>query len=353
MTVRRLGAHGGVARQGLAAGLGLAVLCWPLLPVAQTAVSRVAPQSVPTATAIDEALQWLSRAQQAVAQRSYQGTLTFTAGGVVSSSRVLHVCDARQRVERIEVLDGKPRLQFRHNEQMLTLWPATRLAVAEQDDPVSEFPALPRMAGQRVLEQYELRAMGADRVAGHDAQVLMFKPRDEWRFAQRLWAERETGLLLRADLLGRNGEVLESTAFSDLRIGGRLSAEPVLAAMRKLEGYRVVQAPAVKTEPEVEGWRIARAVPGFQLVSCTRRSLDLAERETVEPVMQAVFSDGLAQVSVFIERFDAQRHRQPMRSLMGATQTLTSRRGDWWFTVVGEVPLATAQQFEMLFERRR
>lgn len=351
MSVLRLRARGGHRRAGWALGLGLGLLCAQPELLAQVAASRLAP--APAAAASDEALQWLLRAQQAVGQRSYQGTLTFSAGGVVSSSRVLHVCDARQRVERIEVLDGKPRLQYRHNEQLLTVWPGNRLAVAEQDDPVSEFPALPRMAGQRVLEQYELRAMGADRVAGHDAQVLMLKPRDEWRFAQRLWAERDTGLLLRADLLGRNGEVLESTAFTDLRIGGRFSAEPVLAAMRKLDGYRVVQAPAVKTEPEAEGWRLARTVPGFQLVSCTRRPLDAAERETTEPVLQAVFSDGLAQVSVFIERFDAQRHRQPMRSHLGATQTLTSRRGDWWFTVVGEVPLATAQQFETLFERRR
>lgn len=337
--------------------LGLLLLCAPLFPMAQTSLPRSTPASVSATAGVaaDDAMQWLARAQQAVGQRSYQGTLVFSAGGMVSSSRVVHVCDGRQRIERIEVLDGRSRLQYRHNEQLLTVWPGSRLAVMEQDDPVTEFPALPRQGSQRVPDLYKLRMLADERIAGHDAQVLMLEPRDDLRFAQRLWAERETGLLLRADLLGSRGELLESTAFSDLRIGGRLasSADGILAAMRKLDGYRVVNAVAVRTEPETEGWRIGKPVPGFQLVACAKRPLDAADRESPSPVLQAVFSDGLAQVSVFIEAFDAQRHRQPMRTHLGATQTLTSRRGDWWITVVGEVPLATAQQFETLFERRR
>jgi sigma-E factor negative regulatory protein RseB len=326
------------------AGLGLLLTCAPLLALAQSGARAVAATGP-----ADDAAAWLSRMQQAVGQRSYQGTLMFSAGGVVSSSRVQHVCEGRLRAERIEVLDGKQRLQYRHNDQVVTMWPATKLAVLEQNDPVAEFPALPR--GPSVLDQYEARSLGSDRIAGHDAQVLMLKPRDDLRFAQRLWAERDTGLLLRADLLGRHGEVLESSAFTDLRIGARLAAEPIVAAMRKLDGYRVVNAVAARTDPEAEGWRLARPVPGFQMISCSRRPLDAAERETSAPVLQAVFSDGLAQVSVFIETFDAQRHRHAMRTSLGATHTLMSRRADWWFTVVGEVPMATAQQFESAFER--
>jgi len=69
-------------------------------------------------------------------------------------------------------------------------------------------------------------------------------------------------------------------------------------------------------------------------------------------VLQSVFSDGLTHVSVFIEPYDAKRHRQPMRTSQGATHTLMSRHGDWWVTVMGEVPLATAQQFEAALERK-
>ena len=218
----------------------------------------------------------------------------------------------------------------------------------------SEFPALSSLTGGRALEHYDLRDVGRDRIAGHEAEVLMLKPRDKHRFAQRLWADRETGLMLRNDVLGPNGDVLESSAFTDVQLGVRPQPELVLRAMKKLDGYRVVRPQSDRTMLETEGWSMSKAVPGFQLISCTRRLLDAAaDGAPTSPVLQAVYSDGLAHVSVFIEPYDAQRHKQAMGTSLGATHTLMNRKGEWWITVVGEVPLATVQQFEALLERKR
>ncbi|HSW04873.1 MucB/RseB C-terminal domain-containing protein [Aquabacterium sp.] len=298
-----------------------------------------------------DAGQWLQRIQQAAADRTYQGTMMTSAAGVVSSSRVAHICNGRERYERIEVLDGQVRRQYRHNGLVLTLWPQTKVAVVEQQDSIADFPSLPS-ASVRALDSYELRSIGMDRIAGHEAEVLMLKPRDGHRYAQRLWAERESGLLLRTDVLGPRGEVLESSAFTDLSIGGKLATDTVLGPMKKLDGYRVVRPQNQRTQLEAEGWMLARSVPGFQLLSCVKRPLDaVAEGSAAEQVMQTVFSDGLTHVSVFIERFDAQRHK-PMRTVLGATNTSMNRVGDWWITVVGDVPMATVQQFESMLQRR-
>ena len=267
---------------------------------------------------------------------------------------MVHICDGGQRYERIELLSGQARLQYRHNDQMLTLWPGTRLARLEQRDPVAEFPALPVAAPQRALDSYELQVLNKDRVAGHEAEVLLLKPRDKLRFAQRLWADRDTGLLLRNDVLGAAGEVLESSFFTDITIGGKPSPHTVLGPMRKLDGYRVARPQVARAQMDAEGWALARPVPGFQLISCTRRPLDaLADPAAPLQVLQSVFSDGLTHVSVFIEPFDATRHKQGLGTSMGATHTLANRHGDWWLTVVGEVPMVTAQQFDAMFERKR
>jgi len=298
---------------------------------------------------------WLQRIQHAAASTSYQGTLAFNAGGSVTSTRVLHYCDGRQTYERLELLDGESRLQYRHNDQVLTLWPASKRAMLEHRDPVAQFPALPVASSARVLENYELHKLGQERVAGQDADVLLLKPRDRLRFAQRLWAHRETGMMLRNDVLGPAGEVLESATFVDLRIGGKPHPEPILKAMKQLDGLQVLRPVSERTQLDAEGWVIAKPVPGFQLVSCTRRPLDASGSDKGAPlqVVQSVFSDGLAQVSVFIERYDPQRHPKAMATSMGSSNTVMLRRGDWWLTVVGEVPLATAQQFESLLERKR
>ena len=119
---------------------------------------------------------------------------------------------------------------------------------------------------------------------------------------------------------------------------------------------------AERAQLDTEGWTLARPVAGFSLVACNKRSMDTAADADTPAggsptgpvqVLQSVFSDGLAHVSVFIEPFDAARHKQPMGTSLGATHTMTHRQGDWWLTVVGEVPMATVQLFEAMFERKR
>lgn len=297
---------------------------------------------------------WMARVQRAAAVLNYQGTLVSNAAGVVSSSRVAHYCEGKQRYERIDVLDGEARQVLRHNDVTQTVWPRARVAVIEQRLTMPDFPGLPP-ADARADDTYELRLLGTERVAGHEAQVLMLKPRDARRFAQRLWAEQSSGLLLRADVLGVHGEVLESASFSDVVIGGKPNADSVLQAMRKLEGYRIVRPAATRTQLDAEGWSLAHPVPGFQLVACLRRELGALEEPPTSAdtqVLMAVFSDGLTHVSVFVEAYDAQRHK-PVATSLGATHTVMARSGDWWITAMGDVPMATVQLFSSALERRR
>ena len=46
------------------------------------------------------------------------------------------------------------------------------------------------------------------------------------------------------------------------------------------------------------------------------------------PVLQAVFSDGLTHVSLFVEPIDRARHTRPLLTQVGATHTLMQPHGD-------------------------
>jgi sigma-E factor negative regulatory protein RseB len=273
---------------------------------------------------------------------------------VVSSSRVAHYCEGKQRYERIDVLDGEARQVLRHNDVTQTVWPRARVAVIEQRWAMPDFPALPP-TDARSEDAYELRLLGTERVAGHEAQVLMFKPRDSHRFAQRLWAEQGSGLLLRADVLAPDGRVIETAAFSEVTIGVKSQPETVLAPMKKLDGYRVLRSAPQRTGLEAEGWHLKAPVAGFKQISCVKRSLDAAgeaERTPAADVLQTIFSDGLTHVSVFIEPFQAERHRAGSAAF-GATHTLMQPLGAHWLTVMGDVPMATLKQFAAAIERLR
>lgn len=326
--------------------LPIATLLSCLLPVGAGAQ---APGVAPLA----DARAWLTRIHGAAATGNYEGTMVYSAGGALSSSRVWHYCVGDQVYEKLETLDGRQQRVLRHNDVVHTLWPQTRVAVVEKRETLAAWSTTPQTVDPQALEQYELRLEGAARVAGREATVFVLEPRDGLRYAQRLWADQATGLMLRADVIDPASEpsVLESTAFSEIEIGVKPQPETVLRALRRADDYRVFKPQQRRTTLEAEGWTLARPVAGFKLAGCLRRGMDNGGEG--EPVLQAVFTDGLTHVSVFLEPYKPQRQRTEMQARQGATATLMQRRGAYWLTAVGDVPPATLKLFADAIERRR
>ncbi|NDY91608.1 MucB/RseB C-terminal domain-containing protein [Ideonella livida] len=312
---------------------------------------RAGEVSVP-AWEVAEVKAWVQRVQHAAMRRNYQGTLVVTAGGTASTTRITHLGDGAAPVERVEWLDGEPRSVIRHNGLLHTLWHRQRLAVVEARETAGGFPALPTGSDRRLTEGYEVRSAGQDRVAGLEADVVLLKARDGLRFSQRLWVERQHGLLLRADVLAAGGQVLESAAFTELSLVARAQPDQLLKPLRQLSGYKVLKASFESTQLQAEGWGLKALPVGFREVQCARRVLDVAATDAA-PLVQAVFSDGLTHVSVFIEGYQPARHAQPGLSSLGAAHTLTTRHEDHWITVVGDVPPETLQRFAGALERLR
>lgn len=327
----------------------------------------------------------LERMRMAASAGNYQGTMVFSANGSMTSSRVWHYSVGEQTFERVEALDGDLQRIYRHNDEVRTFWPQARVAVVERREALVGWSTTPQTVEPRALENYALRPEGEARVAGREAAVVLLEPRDVLRYAQRLWADRSTGLMLRADVLGPGGAVLETTAFSEIEIGVRPNPDSVLQPMRRLdaaggerriegrqegrsaprsdllprsearaepaEAVRVLRPPLRRTQLDAEGWWLRQDVPGFRSAGCVQRTIQGGRDEV--PVLQAVFSDGLTHVSLFIEPFRADRHRGPAQSQLGATRTVTRRVGEHWVTAVGDVPPETLKQFADALERRR
>ena len=300
---------------------------------------------------------WLLRIHGAASGRNFQGTFVVSGGGNVASARIAHFCDGPNQYERIESLDGKQRKVYRYNEVVQTVWPASHIAMIEQRGMLSSFPALLQAGDDGIGDWYDVRSEGSERVAGHDADVLAVHARDALRYGYRLWADRASGLLLRAEVIGAKGEVLETSAFSDVVIGVRPQPDSVLQAMRRLDGYRVVRPVLTPTRLESEGWTMRSVAPGFREVSCVSRQIDApgetSSASTSPPVIQSIYSDGLTYVSVFIEPFRPEHHTKPVLAVVGATSTLARRQGEWWITVIGDTPPATLKLFAAALERRK
>ncbi|MBA4256128.1 MAG: transcriptional regulator [Polaromonas sp.] len=318
----------------------MASLLW--LPVQAQSTAQVPTRSVN---------EWLTRMHEASNQRAYMGTLVVTTGSTMSASRIWHVCDGTQQMERVETLTGTPRTTIRRNSDVITFVPETKVAWVEKRESLGLFPDLLRTPSNQIPEFYGARESGSERVAGHLADVVEIMPKDGLRFGYRIWAEKKTGLVVKMQTLGEQGAVLEQVAFSELQLDAPVRMDKLQQLMRDTKGYALLKPVLKKTTAEAEGWRLKESVPGFLPMSCHTRESETPGASAT--LMQWVFSDGLASVSLFVEPYDAASHSQEKTAVMGATHSITRRIGNQWLTAMGEVPHATLRRFAGALERTR
>ncbi len=304
---------------------------------------------------------WLMRMHEASRKRAYVGTFVVSSANNMSSARIWHVCDGDQQMERIETLTGAPRSTFRRNDEVITFNIDNKTATAEKREALGLFPNMLRAPESSIAQFYLAKQLGVERVAGVDADVVQLIARDNLRFGYRVWSEKKSGLVVKLQTLDTDGRVLEQAAFSELQLDAPVSMGKLGQLMANVEGYKVVRPEMLKTTALAEGWVLKAPVAGFKPMSCFKRVVSQSESGQSESAMQWIFSDGLASVSLFVEAFDRQRHTQEGLMSMGSTKSLTrklsdktsDKPGDWWLTVVGEVPSQTLVGFAQALERKR
>jgi sigma-E factor negative regulatory protein RseB len=285
--------------------------------------------------------QWLQMVQQAARRLDYSGTMVYQQGNEVRMSRIVHVFDGKVSHERLQPMDGRPREFIRLADEVKCLIPESRRVVVERRTRSESFPALGAAATADLLQHYSVEVVGRERVGGFDCQVLDIKPRQGDRYGYRLWVDRGTGLLLRTQTLNERGDVLEQMAFADVRVGSvdRDQLKPTWST----EGWKVDRSDYRPIDLRQQGWQLSPP-SGFKPMYAVRRAMPGGS------ALQAVYSDGLATLSVFIEPTTPSAQDQRL-SQHGAINAYVRRLGDSMVTVVGEIPSDTARAVASAVER--
>jgi sigma-E factor negative regulatory protein RseB len=318
-----------------------------------SSVGFAQPAAAPTGNGAISVNEWLTRMHEASMQkRSYIGTMVQSSREGMSSARIWHACDGQTQVERIETLTGVPRSSIRKDDKMVTFMPEAKLVRMEKREGLGtggNFTELLKPGAGSIPDFYTVKALGSERIAGLEADVVQLSPRDGLRYGYRLWTERKSALVVKLQTLDASGAILEQAAFSELQLDAPVKADKLKQMMKPAEGWRVEQADIVKTSAAAEGWSLKSPVPGFKSMSCHKRGS--ATVSTADDTLQWVFSDGLATVSLFLESFDKTRHTQEGLASSGATHSLFRRINEFFLTAVGEVPPQTLSNFAQALDR--
>jgi sigma-E factor negative regulatory protein RseB len=299
-----------------------------------------------------EAQAWLKKIQSAAQRLHYSGTFVYQQGNQVRTSRITHILDGKNELEKLEVLDGKPREYIRNNEEIICYVPEAKTLLVEKRVTQDVFPAILAANPTELATYYDVKKGEVGRVAGFDSQAVILEPKDNLRYGYKLWAEKTTGLLLRAQTINDKNEVVEQISFTQLSIGN-IDRSRVRPSFPNTKGWRVENA--VMSNVKLSSWTIKSVPAGFKKVremkrllsdtSAARPASDAAQA-TAHPsqreVSQIVFSDGLAAISVFIE--PGAQNRTEGSVQQGAMNIIGKRHGDFWLTIVGEVPSAAIKQ---------
>jgi len=306
-----------------------AAFCGLLLTVAANACAEEPQVSI----------DWLKVVAFAAHQTDYSGVFVYQYDNLVETSRITHVVEADGEYEKLESLDGPKHEIVRHHGQV---WCLINHKMVQMDSRQvrNMFPALLPEQLNALGENYHARQIGTERVAGYNAQVIMFKPRDNLRYIHKMWAHTDSGLLLKAAVLGDKNQMIEQYAFTQLQIGGDIDRSWVGEAIRNHEQPATTARQAKGGTPVNSGWVVDALPAGFKKTMEIERQM----RGRPAPVTQIVYSDGLSAISIFIEPDDGDEDNKDGLVSRGAVNLHHKVTGKHLVTVVGEVPPRAVMQ---------
>ncbi|HEY5994743.1 MAG TPA: MucB/RseB C-terminal domain-containing protein [Gallionellaceae bacterium] len=305
--------------------------------------------------AMQEDLKWLETMAFAAHKTDYSGTFVYQFGSHVEVSRITHVTDASGEYGRLESLDGARREIIRHNSDVWGYVGENKVKI-EGHHSEKEFPAMlpegPSLS--KININYQVSQAGEARVAGFNTHAVLFLPKDNLRYARRMWVDSNSGLLLKSEVIDERGAVVEQYAFTQLTMDSNIDRSWIAAD--KAEQSKPITASVVRQKRNVggnhhdaagkavpapaSGWQVDAMPEGFGKIAELRRPM----HNRASSAIQMVYSDGLASISVFIEENDNDDDDHSGLTSQGAIQVYSRLLDGHLVTVVGEVPPQTVIQ---------
>jgi sigma-E factor negative regulatory protein RseB len=286
-----------------------------------------------------QAREWLERMATAMSQMSYQGTFVYIRGDVVETMRITHLTDETGVRERLYSVSGPHREVIRDREGVRCVLEDSAAVVEDQVVASLYFPELPLAIIDDDTSGYRLETGGEARIAGQTARRVSIFPEDGYRYGYDFWLEEQTGLLLKWVLFDAEHKPLAKLMFTDFSIGSAIDLDEIESDAHpedfvEMKTFSTERSVVTQSQPR---WQPAKLPPGFHLTSHSRKP------DTEAVYEHTVYSDGLAAVSVYVEKQGQGPTVISGVSQLGTNNAYIRKQGAYQITVIGEVPAITVK----------
>lgn len=290
----------------------------------------------------DDPVSWLVKMSEAARNGTYQGVVVYRGNDLLETFRVTHRDLNGNELERVQSLNGSPRDILKQGNQVICLLPRDRrMTASRQPTPKGIFPQLTAERIKLLTELYQLDDLGEARIAGRVCRGIAITPRDQFRYGYEMWADAQTAVPLKVNLIGHDGATLEQMMFTEVEFPASIPDSafvmPKEDSTRELVTRTLPPPNAPPPPPANVNWTFDHLPPGFKLTMREVRILP-DNRGTVEHLL---LSDGISAISIFTtQRSLSSQPPRPM-SQIGAVHAYGRMVGETRVTIVGEAPEET------------
>jgi len=299
------------------------------LAVLMVMLSAAAGAETPEITALSEDERdpdyWIAKMSSSLLRENYRGVFALARGHQFSSLEVDHRFRDEVVQEQLTQLNGPLRRIVREGDHIRCYHESenTSLNHSVLLGPFSQsFNALL----QAESDNYVVKVIGRDRVAGREAVMLTVQPSANDRFGFVLWLDRSKGLLLQSHMVDR-GRILEVLQFATIEFDVTTELEDTDMLH---QGWAVHSlSEEVLTANEEPTFKVKWTPRGYRVVSANKHRIH--------------FSDGVSDFSVFVEQGrELPKLSTEIEGRSIVTRPLRGRPGQ--ITIVGALPLQTAER---------
>ena len=289
----------------------------------------------------DPAMDWIQKMSDAMRNLNYRGNFVYLHEGQLESMEISHVRDASGERERLISLNGEAREVLRDNQNLTCIWPSSRKVVVDNVRKNSFSPIFIPEDIARIEKFYEMKIDGKDRIANMDTIVVHISPKDNLRYGMKFWINEANGLMMKSSLINEHGREVEQVMFTSIKLfedGETLMIDTIPQLDDSYTMIRFHSGDSSDLFTVDNSWQLPNPPSGFWRDSALQRKSPGSDNF----VQQMVYTDGLASLSVFIER---QTSDTPAgSSSMGAVNAYIRILNDHSITAIGEVPAITVRQ---------
>ncbi|BBA37511.1 putative sigma-E factor regulatory protein [Methylocaldum marinum] len=284
-----------------------------------------------------DAIRWLMDMRQAVIHLDYRGIVAYLKDKHVESFQLFHVYTEGVEHERLVSMNSPLREVVRNSEKVACYFPDTKTVFVE-NKPARRSVLLDLPEDLKQLSRhYDIKLQAKEYVAQRLSQIISIEPRDNFRYARRIWVDLESKLPLKFELIGENDQTVEQMIFTSLSIENGIP-ESELNASTKVDAFTWQVNRRESMPLESLKWGLRSVPDGFQMISYTR----LIRTPTEHPVEHILLSDGFSSVSIYVDEFEGDIVKGYQKKI-GAINAHSRKIGRYLVTVMGDVPARTVQ----------